>query len=126
MQNKKVTKIIGVPTHFDSKSKTECQRIVRVAAYARVSTLSELQETSLEAQRSYYENYIRKNINWSFVNVYYDDGISGLSYHRRDGFNKMIDDAMVGKIDLVFGYKSVSNKINFEVSRIDSKRSKDF
>lgn len=33
--------------------------------------------------------------------MYYDDGISGLSFHNRDGFNKMINDALNGKIDLI-------------------------
>ena len=49
----------------------------KVAAYARVSTGSDEQETSLEAQRDYYENHIKSNKNWIFVDVYYDDGISG-------------------------------------------------
>ena len=73
----------------------------KVAAYARVSTGSDEQETSLEAQMDYYENHIKSNKNWIFVDVYYDDGISGLSYRNRDGFNRMIDDALDGKIDLI-------------------------
>ena len=73
----------------------------KVAAYARVSTGSDEQETSLEAQRDYYENHIKSNKSWIFVDVYYDDGVSGLSYRNRDGFNRMIDDALEGKIDLI-------------------------
>ena len=73
----------------------------KVAAYARVSTGSEEQETSLDAQRDYYENHIKSNKSWVFVDVYYDDGVSGLSYRNREGFNRMIDDAMGGKIDLI-------------------------
>ncbi len=73
----------------------------KVAAYARVSTGSEEQETSLEAQRDYYEKLIKDNNSWVFVDVYYDDGISGLSYRNREGFNNMVADALEGKIDLI-------------------------
>lgn len=73
----------------------------RVAAYARVSTNSDEQENSLAAQRTYYENRIRSNTAWEFVNVYYDDGISGLSSRNREGFNQMVEDAIAGKIDLI-------------------------
>ena len=73
----------------------------KVAAYARVSTGSEEQETSLFAQRTHYEEYIKANPEWVFMGIYYDDGISGLSYRNRDGFNQMIADAEAGKIDLI-------------------------
>ena len=48
----------------------------RVAGYARVSTDSDEQYTSYEAQVDYYTKYIQRNPNWSFVDVYTDDGIS--------------------------------------------------
>ena len=73
----------------------------RVAAYCRVSTLSEEQETSLVAQQDYYYKYIMGREDWEFVNIYYDDGISGLSFHNREGFNRMIEDALAGRIDLI-------------------------
>ena len=73
----------------------------RVAAYARVSTASDEQENSLAAQRTYYENRIRSNMAWEFVEVYYDDGVSGLTSRNRDGFNQMVTDAIAGKIDLI-------------------------
>jgi len=74
---------------------------LRVAAYARVSTEKEEQEHSLEAQTNYFETYIKENPRWEFVGLYVDDGISGLSYHNRDGFNRMVADAIDGKIDLI-------------------------
>ena len=74
---------------------------LRVAAYARVSTEKEEQEHSLEAQTDYFETYIKENPRWEFVGLYVDDGISGLSYHNRDGFNRMVADAIDGKIDLI-------------------------
>ena len=73
----------------------------RVAAYARVSTDQDEQFTSYEAQIDYYTKYIKANDEWEFVNVYTDEGISGTSIKRRDGFKQMIDDALKGKIDLI-------------------------
>lgn len=79
----------------------------RVAAYARVSTDSEEQKTSYDAQISYYTDYIQRNESWEFVEVYTDEGITGTNTKRRDGFNRMIEDALNGKIDLIVT-KSVS------------------
>ena len=73
----------------------------RVAAYARVSTNSEEQATSYEAQVSYYTEHIKANSDWKFVHVYTDKGISGTSTKKREGFNQMIEDALAGKIDLI-------------------------
>lgn len=71
----------------------------RVAGYARVSTDSEEQLTSYEAQVSYYTDYIKKRDDWEFVNVYTDEGISATNTRHRDGFNRMIADALAGRID---------------------------
>lgn len=79
----------------------------RVAAYARVSTSSEEQLNSVEAQKSYYKEYIDRHKEWVFAGLYTDEGISGLSYLRREGFNLMINDAYAGKIDLIVT-KSIS------------------
>ena len=79
----------------------------RVAAYARVSTDSEEQLSSYEIQVKHYTNHIKSNENWEFVEIYTDEGITGVSTKRRDGFNRMIRDALDGKIDLIIT-KSVS------------------
>ena len=79
----------------------------RVAAYARVSTDQEEQLTSYEAQVDYYTNYIKSRSDWEFVDVYTDEGISGTSIKHREGFNKMVEYAMAGNIDLIIT-KSVS------------------
>ena len=79
----------------------------RVAAYARVSTDTDEQFTSYEAQIDYYTKYIEKRMDWEFAGVYADEGISGTSTKHRDGFNQMIKDAMAGKIDLIVT-KSIS------------------
>lgn len=79
----------------------------RVAAYCRVSTDSEEQETSYEAQVSHYTEYIHSNPEWQMVEVYADDGISGTNTAKRDEFNRMIADCEAGKIDLILT-KSIS------------------
>ena len=66
----------------------------RVAGYARVSTDSDEQFTSYTAQVDYYTSYIKRNPNWEFVDVYTDEGISGVSTKNREGFNRMISNAL--------------------------------
>lgn len=88
----------------------------RVAGYARVSTASDEQFTSYEAQVEYYTNYIQSHPDWEFVKVYTDEGISGLNTKNRDGFNSMIADALAGQIDLIVT-KSVSR---FARNTVDS------
>ena len=72
----------------------------RVAAYARVSTSSEEQLTSYEAQVDYYTRFIQSKPEWEFVKVYTDEGISGTNTKRREGFKEMITDALDGKLTL--------------------------
>lgn len=80
---------------------------LRVAAYARVSTNNEEQLTSYEAQVDYYTHYIRSKDEWEFVGVYTDEGISATNTKKRDGFKRMVADALAGKIDLIIT-KSIS------------------
>lgn len=79
----------------------------KVAAYARVSTDNDEQLSSYEAQVDYYTRHIQANTSWEFVEVYTDEGISATSTKKREGFNRMIADALNGKIDLIIT-KSVS------------------
>lgn len=79
----------------------------RVAGYARVSTDSDEQFTSYEAQVDYYTRFIRSKPEWDFVKVYTDAGISATNTKHREGFKEMIADALGGKIDLIVT-KSVS------------------
>lgn len=88
----------------------------RVAAYARVSTDSEEQLNSYEAQVSFYTDYIKSRHDWDFVKVYTDEGISALNTKRREGFNQMVSDAIDGRIDLIVT-KSVSR---FARNTVDS------
>ena len=80
---------------------------IRVAVYCRVSTDSEEQETSYEAQVSHYTEYIKSKPEWQMVEVYADDGISGTNTAKRDEFNRMIADCEAGKIDVLYT-KSIS------------------
>ena len=88
----------------------------KVAAYARVSTDEEEQQTSYAAQCDYYERYIKSRSDWEFVKVYADEGISGCSTKKRIGFTTMIDDALNGKIDIILA-KSLSR---FSRNTVDS------
>jgi len=88
----------------------------RVAGYARVSTDSEEQLTSYEAQVDYYKSYIKSKPDWEFVEVYTDEGISAVNTKKREGFNRMVRDALDGKIDLIVT-KSVSR---FARNTVDS------
>ena len=83
------------------------QKKLRVAAYCRVSTDSEEQETSYEAQVTHYTEYIQKNPEWELAGIFADDGISGTNIKKRDEFNRMIDECMASNIDMVIT-KSIS------------------
>ena len=74
---------------------------LRVTYYARVSSESNAQLNSLGNQIAYYENLIKKNLAWTLVEGYIDEGLSGISTKKRENFNRMIDDAATDKFDLV-------------------------
>ncbi len=113
--NRNVTTIPATISRFTSSPINEMKRR-RTAAYARVSTDSEEQVTSYEAQVDYYTNYIKSRDDWEFVNIYTDDGISATNTKHREGFRRMIADALDGKIDLIIT-KSVSR---FARNTVDS------
>lgn len=94
-------KTIGTQKATDKKQKT------RVAAYCRVSTDSDEQETSYEAQIQHYTSYIESHPDWVLAGIYADDGISGMNAKKRDEFQRMINDCHDGKIDMVIT-KSIS------------------
>lgn len=74
---------------------------LRVTFYARVSSDSEEQATSVVNQVDYFINLIKSISNWTFVAGYIDEGISGKSVNKRDDFLRMIEDAKNDKFDLV-------------------------
>ena len=82
-------------------------KIYRVAAYARVSTLKEEQEESYETQIEYYTRLIKSTDGWEFAGMYSDRGITGLSASKRPGFMQMIEDGLNGAFDILL-VKSIS------------------
>ena len=82
-------------------------RIQRVAAYCRVSTEEEEQQSSYEAQCSYYTDKIMTNPEWTMAGIFADEGITGTSTKKRDDFNRMIRHCRQKKIDLILT-KSIS------------------
>lgn len=73
---------------------------LRVAAYCRVSTNHEEQDSSLEAQTSYYEKLITNHPGWKLVKIY-SERASGTQMKKRPEFLKMIKACRQGKIDLI-------------------------
>ena len=74
---------------------------IRVTYYSRVSTDHIEQKMSLKNQIDYFDEMIKKNSNWTYIDGYVDDGITGTSDIKRDNFMKMIEDARDGKFDLI-------------------------
>lgn len=74
---------------------------LRVAAYARVSSDSEDQLNSYIAQVDHYSKYISAQKDWELVDIYADEGLTGLETRKRDDFNRMLADCRAGKIDRV-------------------------
>lgn len=83
------------------------RKLKKVCAYARVSTDSEEQLTSYSSQIKHYSKMIKSNSEWEFVGVYADEGISGTQVKHRAEFQRMINDALNGKIDIIIT-KSIS------------------
>ena len=89
---------------------------LRVAAYARVSTTLDEQNSSFEAQKDYYEKLITTTPGWTYAGIYADRGISGTSTDHREGFQQLMEDSRAGKIDRILT-KSVSR---FARNTVDS------
>ena len=73
----------------------------KVAVYARVSTNSDDQKNSIENQKEYFEEKIKKNKEWKLYKIYADEGISGTSLKHREQFKLMYEDAKKGKFDII-------------------------
>lgn len=94
------------------------QRHLRVAAYCRVSTELEEQESSFEGQVTYYTNLIENNPEWEMAGIFADHGISGIKDTTRPGFMQMIEACKKHKIDMILT-KSLSR---FSRNTLDSIR----
>lgn len=91
MIQKKITTIDALP---------QLERLIRVAAYARVSSGKDAMLHSLSAQITYYQNYIVSHQGWEFVGVYADEALTGTKDNREE-FQRLIQDCKAGKIDLI-------------------------
>ena len=72
-----------------------------VAIYARVSTEHEAQLSALENQVQYYDNLMAFHPEWKLYKTYIDEGITGTSMKKRKNFLQMMEDAELGKFDLI-------------------------
>ena len=104
--NRNVVIIPAMKRAGNNGNKNEVPKL-RVAAYCRVSTDSEEQSSSYDVQIEHYTEFIKKNNEWAFAGIFADDGISGTNTKKREEFNKMIDECMAGKIDMIIT-KSIS------------------
>lgn len=118
---RKVHKIESTASLFSVAPNTPQQKR-RVAAYARVSTDSDEQLSSYEAQVDFYTRHIKSNPEWEFVAVYTDEGVTGTNTKKREGFNRMVEDALAGKIDLILT-KSISRFARNTVDTLTTIRS---
>ena len=108
-------RIVVIPAK--SREETgQAQRLLRVAAYCRVSTDQEEQESSYEAQIGYYTEKINSNSEWQMAGIFADEGITGTQAKKRPEFLKMIRLCRQGKIDMILT-KSLSR---FARNTVDS------
>ena len=82
------------------------RKLLRVAAYARVSCDKDAMKHSLAAQISYYNEYIQRHSDWVFAGIYADEAYSGTK-DDRPRFVQLIQDCKDGKIDRIIT-KSIS------------------
>lgn len=101
--------VMKIPARPQVGSRTAKKKIkkLRVAAYCRVSTDTEEQATSYDAQIQHYREYIISKPEWELVDIYADEGISATNTKKREEFNRMIEDCKLGRIDIVIT-KSIS------------------
>lgn len=104
MQN---VEVIKARNTLSPRSRINLTNRIRVAAYCRVSTDSEDQLHSYKSQVSYYSTMIKEKSEWSYAGIYADEGITGTQVAKREDFQRMINDCMAGKIDMIIT-KSIS------------------
>ena len=106
-QSRPEPKVIVIPAKEESPQDQEKKKNLRVAAYCRVSTKKDEQLNSYENQKAYYTEKIMANPDWTMVDIFADEGITGTSTCRRKDFLRMIRQCRQGKIDMILA-KSVS------------------
>ena len=99
--------VIVIPATITEKIQKNINKILRVAAYCRVSTDDEEQLTSYRNQIEHYTNKIKQNPNWKLAGIFADEGITGVMAKKRDEFLKLIDLCRDGRVDVIIT-KSIS------------------
>lgn len=102
------------------RHKSKLARKKKVAAYARVSTGKDAMLHSLSAQVSYYSNLIQNTRGWLYAGVYMDEAITGTN-SERPNFQKMLDEARLGHIDMIIT-KSISRFARNTVTLLETIR----
>lgn len=87
--------------------KQQADTPIRLAAYCRVSSDSKDQLHSFAAQIKYYMDYAREHPEYTLVDIYADEGLTGTSMSKRDDLNRLMRDCRKGKIDRII-VKAVS------------------
>ena len=115
MKNKPMKPAQPQPTNPPS------QRLIRTAAYIRVSTALDIQENSFDVQEKYFTEYIRSNPEWRMVGIYSDYALTGTSKEKRPGFQRLMRHCEEGKIDRVI-CKSLSRFARNTLDTLDAVR----
>ena len=88
-------------TRQQLKTKSIYDLPMRVTFYARVSSEKDEQLNSLDNQITYYQDLIRKNPVWEYVEGYIDEGLSAATTKKRENFHRMVDDGKTGVFDFI-------------------------
>ena len=88
-------------TRQQLKTKSIYDLPMRVTFYARVSSEKDEQLNSLDNQITYYQDLIRKNPAWEYVEGYIDEGLSAATTKKRENFHRMVDDGKAGVFDFI-------------------------
>lgn len=103
----KVQIIKKIEGRVDRKNGGILNKLLRVTAYARVSTDGEEQKDSYESQLLFFKTKIKENPDWVYVDMYADEAITGTLDYKRSDFMRMINDAIQDKFDMIIT-KSIS------------------
>ncbi|MFR9712057.1 recombinase family protein [Paenibacillus sp. MB22_1] len=99
--------VIKASRKISDRNAGKLSDVLRVAPYARVSTDTEEQLNSYKSQVAYYTDLVSKRSDWVLVDIYADEAITGTQVTKREDFQRMINDCMDGKIDMIIT-KSIS------------------
>ena len=113
--------VTQIPARPEALRRQAAYRQLNTGAYCRVSSKKEEQHLSYEAQCAFYTDYIQGNPEYRFAGIFADDGITGTSTKKRDGFNRMIKQCKAGKLDLIIT-KSISRFARNTVDTLNTVR----